>query len=184
LPDGIETRAENTAHSSNLMTPDAALLTEKFLARVGISQAVKIILRKEKGDKIPNFDSTQPGKRLALLLHLRRHGGQMIPHRRSEIMEGTVGLNSSEVGADLSTNTVHRMAFSAPLRTKHARTGQRILGRSYDGLRIGLTGEAKGKANNQQPDETAFSCFFRHARTFSEGGHKVQAEKLPGSMFP
>src|SRR4029450_8092101 len=102
------------------------------------------------------------------LLHLRRHCVKMIPHRRSEIIEGAIGLNSSQVGADLRTHAVHRMAFRAPLRTKHARTGQRILSRSYDGLRMGLTGETKGKANNHKPDERVFSGLFGHARTFSE----------------
>ena len=184
LSDGIETRAENTAHSSNLMTPDAALLTEKFFARVYISGAFEIILSKEKGDEISSLGRVQLGKRLIKLLHLRHHCGKMIPHRRSEIIEGAVCLNSSEVGADLSTDTVHRMAFSAPLRTKHARTGQGILGRSYDGLRIGLTGETKGKANNHKPDERVFSCLCGHARTFSECRPRIRLKKLPASIYP
>jgi hypothetical protein len=55
LPDGIETRAENTTHSANLMTLDAALLTEKFFARVYVSKAFEIVLSKEKGDEIPGL---------------------------------------------------------------------------------------------------------------------------------
>jgi hypothetical protein len=95
LPHGIESRAENAAHAANLMTQNAAFPSEKLLSRIGISQALEIILRKEKGDEIPGFDSTQPGKRLALLLHACRHCGEMIPHRRSEIIKGAVRLNSS-----------------------------------------------------------------------------------------
>src|SRR4029453_8129274 len=74
------------------------------------------------------------------------------------------------------------MTFGAPPRTEHARTGQRILGGSYDGLRMGLTRETKGKAKNHQPDERVFSCLFGHARTFSDCRPGVRQTKLAASI--
>jgi hypothetical protein len=57
LPDCIETRAENAAHTPKLMTPDAAFLTEKLFAPVYVAEAFEIILGKEKGDEIASLGS-------------------------------------------------------------------------------------------------------------------------------
>jgi hypothetical protein len=68
LPHGIESRAENAAHAANLMTQNAAFPSEKLLSRIGISQALEIILRKEKGDEIQLRQPWGKGWRCSFML--------------------------------------------------------------------------------------------------------------------
>src|SRR5262249_7792057 len=104
------------------------------------------------------------------LPHALGHLWRVVPQGCGEIEERPWTRRAAEVGPDLASDTVHRVAARAAFRREQALTGDWILRRAEQRLlRGGHTGSDDDHDGRQQPDPRASHAALSYPRASDNG---------------
>src|SRR5262245_42415636 len=108
----------------------ALLVDEELTTRRGIAGPIEVAQGVEEPDEIACLLARELGTRDTELLHTLGHAREMVPEGRRHVVEGMRAGALGEIGADLASDTVDRVALLAALGGEHARARHRILARA------------------------------------------------------
>src|SRR5499427_1963088 len=112
------------------MAHRALLVDEELATRRGIAGAIEVAQGVEEPDEIASLLARELGTCDAELLHAFGHAGEMVPEGARHVVEGMRARTLGEIGADLASDAVDRVALLAALGSEHTRARHRILARA------------------------------------------------------
>src|SRR5262245_27175410 len=79
------------------MTLHASLRDEQLLARLRVAGLVAVLRSEDERENVRDVEGRESRSLDPRLTHLRAHQGQMVPHRRAQLVEAGAARNARQV---------------------------------------------------------------------------------------